>query len=253
MPGYDAIRIDADEGDARVRLWTLDRPDSRNAMSRGLVDQCLDWLDRAAGDADIGAIVLCGAGRGFCAGSDLGGLAAMDAAGRSAFEADSGRLARAMIAHPRPIVAAVHGFAIGGGLTLAAACDMVVCAADAKWGLPEVPIGLFPAWGLEAVTLRVGRAAARRLSFGIDTLDGRQAAAIGLADAVAEDPLAEAIAIARRLAALPAMQAAAVKRYFAQARTGEAADDEANALFMAACATPEAAASFETYGRKART
>jgi len=253
MPGYECIRIDADEMDARVRLLTLDRPDSRNAMSRALVDQCLDWLDRAAADEGIGAIVIRGAGRGFCAGSDLAGLAAMDDAARSAFEADSGRLARAMIAHPKPIVAAVHGFAIGGGLTLAAACDVVVSSADAKWGLPEVPIGLFPAWGLEAVTLRVGRVAARRLNFGIDMLDGTRAAAIGLADAVADDPLAEAIAVARRLATLPARQSAAVKRYFAEDRTGEAADAEANALFMTACATPEAAASFDTYGRKARS
>lgn len=250
MLDYDMIAIDVDETDARVRLLTLDRPESRNAMSRVLVEECLDWLGRAARDDGIGTIVIRGAGHGFCAGSDLAGIAAMGDAGRSAFEADSGLLARTMVAHPKPILAAVHGFAIGGGLTLAAACDVVVSDPAAKWSLPEVPIGLFPAWGLEAVTLRVGRGAARRLSWGIDTLDGAGAAAIGLADVVADDPLAEALAIARRLAALPARQSAAVKRYFAQDRTGEAADAKANALFMAACATPEAAASFERYGRK---
>jgi len=249
MPDYHAITIGADAEEPWVRLLTLSRPESRNAMSRGLVAECLDWLDQASSDQNIGAILISGAGRGFCAGSDLAGLAAMDDAGRSAFEADSGRLARAITAHPKPIVAAVHGFAIGGGLTLAAACDVVVTAPDAKWSLPEVPIGLFPAWGLEAVTLRAGRVTARRLSFGIDLLDGRQAAAAGLADQVADDPLAEALAVARRLAALPGAQSASVKHYFAQTRAGEAADAEANALFMAACTTSEAAASFGKYGK----
>jgi enoyl-CoA hydratase/carnithine racemase len=219
-------------------------------MTRELVDQCLDWLDRAAEDDSIGAVVLRGAGRGFCAGSDLVGLAALDDAGRSTFEAASAQLARAMMAHPRPIVAAVHGFAIGGGLTLAAACDVVITTPQAKWSLPEVPIGLFPAWGLEAVTLRVGRVRARRLSWGIDTLDGAGAAAIGLADTVADDPLVDAVATARRLAALPAQQSAAVKRYFAQTRSGVAADAKANALFMAACATPVARVNLEKYRRK---
>lgn len=244
------IRIATPDSDPRIRLLTLDRPESRNAMSRALVDSCLAWLNDAAGDPEIGAIVMHGEGRGFCAGSDLAGLAAMDDAARSAFEADSGRLAQKMMAHPKPIVAAVHGFAVGGGCTLAAACDWVVTSADAKWSLPEVPIGLFPAWGLAAVTLRAGRVAARQLSFGIDTLDGTEAAAIGLADIVADDPMAEALAIARRLAALPAMQSAAVKRYFAVERTGEAADAEANALFMAACSTAQAEASFDRFGRK---
>lgn len=250
MPVYDTIDIDVVRDAPRVRLLTLNRPDSRNAMSRQLVDQCIDWLSRIAGDEGVGAIVLQGAGRGFCAGSDLAGLAALDNARRCAFEADSAVLARMMTAHPKPMVAAVHGFAIGGGLTLAAACDVVVTAAKAKWSLPEVPIGLFPAWGLEPVELRVGRVRARRLSWGIDTLDGAGAAAIGLADAVADDPLAEAVAIAGRLAALPARQAVAVKRYFAQARSGEAADAKANALFMAATTTPEAKAAFEKYGAR---
>ena len=103
---------------------------------------------------------------------------------------------------------------------------------------------------LEAVRLRVGRPAARRLAFGIDTLLGDAAVAMGLADAMAEAPLAAALALAERLAALPAAQVAAVKDYFAEERAGEAADAHANALFMAACGTPEAAESFETFGRK---
>ena len=250
MPQYGDIEIGEDEDDPRVRLLALSRPASRNAMSQRLVDECLDYLDAAAGHSGIGAIVMHGVGRGYCAGSDLAGLAAMDDRGRSAFEADSGRLARMILSHPKPILAAVHGFAVGGGLTLAAACDVIVTAPDARWSLPEVPIGLFPAWGLEAMTLRMGLAAARRLSWGIDTLDGTSAVRAGLADMVADDPLGETLAIARRLAALPGPQASSVKRYFAREQVAAAADAEANRLFMAACATPEAAASFARFGRK---
>jgi len=232
-----------------VLMVTLDRPQRRNAMSAALVDRLLALLQEMAGQAAIGAIVFAGAGRGFCAGSDLAELASADAVGRAAFEAASGRLARGMVAHPLPILAAVHGFAIGGGMTLAAACDIVVTAPDAHWSLPEVPIGLFPAWGLEPVSDRVGRPMARRLAWGIDTLDGKAACAAGLADLVAEAPLEAALGLAAQLAALPRGQAAAVKSYFSRVRRGEAADDMARALFTQACLTPEAAASLARFGR----
>jgi enoyl-CoA hydratase/carnithine racemase len=164
------------------------------------------------------------------------------------FEADSGRLARAMGHCRRPVVAAVHGFAIGGGLTLAAACDVVVTTADAKWSLPEVPIGLFPAWGLGAVIARTGMPAARRLCWGIDTLSGQAAKDIGLADLIAEDAEAEALIQAEKLAALPPAQAGMVKRYFANLVADEQADAAASRLFDEATRSPEAQASFAKFG-----
>jgi enoyl-CoA hydratase/carnithine racemase len=174
----------------------------------------------------------------------------MDAPARSAFEDASGRLARMLQSFPRPVIAAVHGYAIGGGLTLAAACDIVVTARDTKWSLPEVPIGLFPAWGLEAVAARIGRPRARQLSWGIDLLDGQEAVAMGLADRLAGDPLAEALDIARRLAALPATQAASVKAYFATVHAPEEGDREANRLFLAACDTGEGQTSLTKFAAK---
>lgn len=231
-----------------VLTLTLDRPAQRNAMSSELVDALIAAVAAVDDDPAVGAVLLVGEGRGFCAGSDLAGLAAMDDAGKRAFEAASGRAARMLIQCGRPVVAAVHGFAVGGGCTLAAAADVVVTTPAAKWSLPEVPIGLFPAWGLDAVAARVGVPAARRLSWGIDTLDGAEAQRIGLADVVAEDAAAEGLAIARRLAALPRGQAAAVKAYFARGLADEAGDLAARGLFMAACGSAEAAASFAKYG-----
>jgi len=227
---------------------TLDRVHSRNAMSSGMVDSLLALLrDRRAHAA--GAILLDGAGKGFCAGSDLTGLAAMTPLERGLFEADCAFLAQAMVAFPRPIIAAVHGFAIGGGLTLAAAADIVVTAPDTRWSLPEVPIGLFPAWGLAAVSRRTGAVRARRLAWGIDTLDGATAASWGLADIVADTPRDRAKEIAARLASLPVGQVAAVKEHFAIDRHADDSDRHANRLFLAACETPAAKASFTKFGK----
>lgn len=247
MASDDILQLRIDDG---VALVAINRPAQRNAMSVSLVQRMLVAFARLEADPAIRVILLHGTGRGFCAGSDLGELAGMTDADRSLFEAESGRLART-IAHLRmPVVAAIHGFAIGGGLTLAAGCDIVVSEPAVRWSLPEVPIGLFPAWGLGLVTDRIGRSAARRLSWGIDTLDGTEAARLGLADQLADDALGAARATALRLAALPAAQSESVKRYFSAAPAGEAADLAANRLFMQAVATSEAAESFRRFGRK---
>ena len=243
------IKITRSEKDNRIAIVTLAREERRNSMSRELVNLSIDWFAEAACDNQIRAIVIQGAGRGFCAGSDLAELAAMNVTERSAFEEASGRLARSIAAHPKPVLAAVHGFAIGGGLTLAAACDVVVTSPHAKWSLPEVPIGLFPAWGLNAVRQRVGRIVAQRLSFGIDMWDGTAAVAAGLADHLSDNPLDEALVISAKLADLPIRQTSAVKAYFSQERFGATADAEANALFLESAATAEAAASFKKYGQ----
>ena len=234
-----------------VLILTLDRPAQRNAMSSGLVHALIDAIEAAGTDDSVGAVLVTGAGRGFCAGSDLAGLAAMTADEQSSFEEESGRAARMLGLCPKPVVAGVHGFAIGGGLTLATSCDIVVTEAASRWSLPEVPIGLFPAWGLGSVIARVGAPAARRLSWGLDMLDGHEAVRLGLADILAAgDVQEEAMALARRLAALPRSQTEAVKRYFATHVPDSASDEQANRLFMAAVSSSEAQASFRKFSGK---
>jgi enoyl-CoA hydratase/carnithine racemase len=246
------IDVEIKDGVAWVEM---NRPAQRNAMSDALVAGLIGAFTRLGGDAAVRAMVLAGAGRGFCAGSDLAGLAAMDDAGRRRFEAESGRLARLLGALPQPVIAAVDGFAIGGGMTLATSCDLIVSEAGAKWALPEVPIGLFPAWGIASVVHRVGRPVAKRLSWGIETLSGTEAYDIGLVDyVVASDARAKAGEIAAQLATLPAVQAGFVKQYFAATSTAgdEEADAAANDFFIRATATEEAAASFLKFGARAK-
>ena len=240
------IKVSTTDGVAHV---TLERPEQRNAMSAGLVADLIDAFESLSVDDAVGAVVLSGSGRGFCAGSDLAGLARMTPVERSVFEADSGRVARMIARLGVPVVAGVKGFAIGGGLTLAVGCDIIVTDSGAKWSLPEAPIGLFPAWGLGLVVDRIGVPAARRLSWGIDTLTGEEAVRLGLADKLAEDPVAEALAIAAQLVGVPRAQSRAVKEYFSSAHTGEEADWTANRIFMAMTETPEAKASFKKYGK----
>lgn len=213
----------------------LHRPEQRNAMSSALILELGRILENISDAPDIAVLILSGAGAGFCAGSDLAEIANIDIEAQRELEEASGRVSRQLSALPIPVVAAVHGFAIGGGLTLAASCDIVVSEAAARWSLPEVPIGLFPAWGLAPVIARVGPARARRLCWGIDVLDGNEALATGLADHVTGTNV-ETVAcdIATKLSLLPRQQSAAVKDYFANRIACTEADSHANEHFLAA-------------------
>lgn len=231
-----------------VATVTLNRAAQRNAMSGALVTALIDIVARLDSDPDVRAILVQGTGNGFCAGSDLSGLAAMTAAERRMFEEMSGRVARMFGQCRKPVIAAAHGFAIGGGLTLAAACDIVVTNPESRWSLPEVPVGLFPAWGIAAVAARIGMPTARRLCFGVEQWNGRQAREAGLADILADDVPGAAKEAAEKLAALPSRQTEAVKRYFSIHACDEAADDRANRLFMEMTDTAEAASTFVRFG-----
>jgi enoyl-CoA hydratase/carnithine racemase len=233
-----------------VATVTIRRPAQRNAMSAELVRDLIDTLVSLEGDRNNRVIILTGSESGFCAGSDLGGLARMDEPTREMFEAQSGKLGRLLGELPIPTIAAVHGYAIGGGMTLATSCDLIVAQRSARWSLPEVPIGLFPAWGIESVVDRVGRTAAKRLAWGIDTLSGDEALRLGLVDVVVEDdPVRTARDIAVKLAALPQPQAGYVKEYFLKtgALCREESDAVANALFARSLLTDIAKRHLERF------
>jgi 2-(1,2-epoxy-1,2-dihydrophenyl)acetyl-CoA isomerase len=199
-----------------VRVLTLNRPQRLNAFDAGLHAALRQALADAAADPACRAILLTGAGRGFCAGQDLAepGLTGPDADLAGVLDRGWNALVRALRACPKPIVCAVHGSAAGAGASIAFACDITLAAEDAKFSQAFIRIGLIPDSGATWTLPRlVGPARARALAMLGDVVTGAEAAAMGLVwRAVPADRLlTEAEAIAARLARLPAEALAAIK------------------------------------------
>src|SRR5215218_11042283 len=185
----------------RVATVTLDRPEALNAISTELALDLAAAVEPLGVDPGVGAVVLTGAGdRAFCVGADLKQRAGFDDQGwfvqREAFRRGFAAVRRC----PLPTVAAVSGFALGGGTELAISCDLVVAADDATFGLPEVRLGLVPAGGgTQLLARRVGRAVAKDLVLTGRRVGAEEAARVGLADRVV--PAGEVVAAATALAA----------------------------------------------------
>jgi enoyl-CoA hydratase/carnithine racemase len=236
-----------------VVVLRMNRPAVRNALSAALVDRLARMLEGLGGDPSVRAAVLTGSPPGFCAGSDLTELAGLPVAERTRHEARAGRLARALQRLDIPVVAAVEGFALGGGFLLATSCDVVVSAASARWQLPEVGLGWVPPWGLHSLLARVGPVAAKRLAWGEQPLSGEQLHRIGVVDEVSEpgQALRRAIEVASRLAALPPHAIASTKRALADASTGaaESLDAHTGWMFGLDCESEAAQLSFTRFAR----
>jgi enoyl-CoA hydratase/carnithine racemase len=185
----------------RVATVTLDRPEALNAISTELALDLAAAVEPLGVDPGIGAVVLTGAGdRAFCVGADLKQRAGFDDHGwfvqREAFRRGFAAVRRC----PLPTVAAVAGFALGGGTELAISCDLVVAGEGATFGLPEVRLGLVPAGGgTQLLVRRVGRSAARDLVLTGRRVGAVEALELGLADRVV--PGGEVPAAAAALAA----------------------------------------------------
>src|SRR5690606_27121992 len=151
----------------------------------------------------------------------------------------TGLFCRSISQFRKPVIAAVEGFALGGGFVFAASCDIVVSGESCRWHLPEVRIGWIPPWGLETLVARLGPVAARRFTWGSEECSGGEAYRVGLAAYLAPDgkALDTALEIAQRIAALPDVAVAATKAYFAPhaGRDGETGDVIANRMFEENC------------------
>ncbi len=236
-----------------VCLLTIDRPNRRNAIGHELVRKLGEELEALDKDQDVRAIVLTGKAPGFCAGSDLKELSSVDLPGMCRHEAETARLCRSFAFLQKPMIAAVDGFALGGGFVLAICCDVVVSSPSAKWGLPEVSIGWIPPWGLQALAARVGPSQARRLTWGEENFDGREAHRLGIADFLAPEgktALEAALDRAQKLASLPPPAVSATKRFFASMAAGQAEpmDALANVMFAENCEHPVARQTLQKYG-----
>lgn len=157
-----------------VATITIDRPDRRNAINPDVVKGISEGLARAAAEDPVRAVVLTGAGdKAFCAGGDLGGMGSEGAAQQHFIRAEVGELFSQMRRLRLPIVARVNGHALAGGFGLMLACDLVVAADDAEFGMPEVNLGLWPFM----ITAVVARDLPRKVALDL-MLTGRRISAL---------------------------------------------------------------------------
>jgi enoyl-CoA hydratase len=197
----DELQVACADG---VLTLTMNRPDRLNALSDELSDALSEQLERATTYDDVRVVVLCGAGRAFCAGADIRGDGEpLDS--RSLDRAN--RIVRAITRLDRPVVAAVHGMAAGVGCSIALACDLAVAAESASFLLAFARIGLMPDGGSTAtVAASIGRARAMRMALLAEPLTGREAYDAGLVSHVADDDAFETVVsdlVARLVASAP--------------------------------------------------
>ncbi len=205
-----------------VLLLTLNRPHRLNAVSLPLYRALLGALDDLERDDSLRAAVLAGAGRAFCVGADLKAHAGGDPARaeRRAYIRAAQRANARIQTCAKPVIAAVNGHAIGGGLELALSCDLIVVASEAKLRFPELALGTFVGGGVTyTLERRVGFAKARELLLLADFIGGDDAAAMGLANLSlpAEQVLGAALEWAERVASLAPASVRLAKRLLARA------------------------------------
>jgi enoyl-CoA hydratase len=197
----------------QVALVTLNRPDVLNALNYQLLGELAATLETLDADDECHAVVITGAGeRAFAAGADIKEMADQSPVSltRKNHFARWERIKRIRT----PLIAAVRGYALGGGCELAMACDMIVAADDAMFGQPEIRIGVMPgAGGTQRLTRAIGKARAMELILTGDQLPAREAAALGLVTRVVppEETLLAALRLAARIAALPPIAVLAAK------------------------------------------
>lgn len=216
MTAFESLRV-ADDGG--VRVLTIDRPKALNALSPAVVAelaQALDEVAAAVRAGEVRALVLTGAGeRAFVAGADVAAMADMTEGAAYEFSRSGHAVADALATLTIPVIAAVNGFALGGGCELALACDFMFASENAKFGQPEVKLGVIPGFGgTGRLSRRVGLARALELCLTGDTIGAAEALRIGLCNRVL--PLAEllpaTIACAKKIAEMGPVAVAEAKR-----------------------------------------
>lgn len=177
-----------------VALVTIQRPQALNAIDASVLDGLARALDTLEADEALRAVVLTGAGgKAFVAGADIAAMQELSPVEAEAFAARGQRLFDRLAALPAPVVAAVGGFALGGGCELAMACDIVIAGPKARFGQPEVKLGVIPGFGgTQRLVRRVGLSAALDLCLTGRMVDAAEALRMGLVSRVVEGDVLEA-------------------------------------------------------------
>ncbi len=192
---FETILLKTDE--RGVATLTLNRPEKHNAMSAQMIAELTQAAGRLAKDASIRVVVLASTGKSFCAGGDLGWMQAQMAADAQTRFVEARKLAemlQALNTLPKPLIGAVHGNAFGGGVGMAAVCDVAIGVEGLKMGLTETRLGLIPATIGPYVIARMGEARARRVFMSARLFDASEAVELGLlAKTVTAEQLQDAV------------------------------------------------------------
>ncbi|MDE3177993.1 MAG: enoyl-CoA hydratase/isomerase family protein [Pseudomonadota bacterium] len=245
------------ERDGGVLVATLNRPDKKNALTGAMYRALRGALVTASAEAEIGAVLVTGAGGAFCAGNDISDfLTENRAQSEGARTGAGGEFIRTLARFDKPLLAAVEGPAVGVGTTMCLHCDLVYAAPSARFAMPFVNLGLVPEAGSSMlVPNRFGRAVAAELLLLGEAIDAARAREIGLVNAiVAPDALkAHALAKARALAAKPRAALLATRKLMrGDTEALYAHMEEELKAFALALKSPEARAAFEAFAGRAK-
>jgi enoyl-CoA hydratase/carnithine racemase len=213
VPDEERVTVTVEAGVADVRLV---RADKRNALDRRMFQAIIESGERIAADPTVRAVVLSGAGKAFCAGLDTSLFAAMAERDADAGDGDRGdatsgtsgairveavQAVRVWVDMAAPVIAAVHGVAVGGGFQLALGADLRVVAPDAQLGIFEIKWGIVPDMcGTQLLPRLVGPDVAKDLMFTGRAVSGTEAQALGLVTRLSDDPRTTALELAREIA-----------------------------------------------------
>ncbi|HEU4717934.1 MAG TPA: enoyl-CoA hydratase-related protein [Bacteroidia bacterium] len=176
---FQNLLVNLEEG---ILTITINRPDKLNALNKTTLSELRSAMGEAKKSADVKGIIITGSGpKAFVAGADISEFAGLGPKEGADFAENGQEIFRSIELFPKPVIAAVNGFALGGGCELAMACHMRIAAENAKFGQPEVSLGLIPGYGgTQRLTMHIGRGRATELLMTGDIVDAKDAYRVGL-------------------------------------------------------------------------
>lgn len=180
---YKNLLLDKDEG---IATLTINRPKSLNALNKETLEEILTCCKELGEDRSVHVVIITGAGeKAFVAGADISFMAGLDPAAGRVFGRLGHAVTRTIENLPQPVIAAINGFALGGGCELALACDIRLASGNAKFGQPEVNLGVIPGFGgTQRLPRLIGKGLANELLFSGNIIDAEEACRIGLVNRV---------------------------------------------------------------------
>lgn len=185
-----------------VYILTINRSEALNALNEEVLTDLNEAIDIVIGDETARAVIITGEGRAFVAGADIGAQAVLDIEGGRKWGQNGSALFRKIEKMDIPVIAAVNGFALGGGCELALACDLITASTKAKFGQPEVGLGIIPGFsGTQRLPRRIGIAKAKELIYTGRMIKAEEAEKIGLVNQVSEPEtlISDALALAAEI------------------------------------------------------